>query len=159
MTSGIHLVDRILWLMRASVREVEGYFRSSFLGGPVEDEAMMQMTLSNDVAAQIVFAWLPYPHPVVCRLEIYGTQGSLAVETWQGVTWITPQGRKTWDCYPSTMGHVEKVQRGINAEITEFVGSIRENRAPQASGEETLAAFRVVQDFLGRTPGGKSGRS
>jgi predicted dehydrogenase len=152
MTSGIHLVDRLLWLTGGSVSECSGYRRNLFLNSAVEDEAMMQLKLSNGVAAHIALAWLPFPHPVVCDLDIYGTQGSIHVHTWQGVELIGAEGKKSWECYSPGADHVQKVQVGINAEVAEFVDSIQKGRQPVSSAEETGPAFRVVCQFLRQTP-------
>ena len=98
-----------------------------FAGGPVAT-----LIMSFDVWAHT----LP-------RMEIYGTEGSLAVpdpNTFRGPVLLRREGAEAWSDIPLT--HSDKVERGIG--VADMASAIKRNRPHRASGELALHALEVM---------------
>lgn len=146
LSSGIHLVDRVLWFANEMADHVTGYGGSRLLREPVEDSAQMLLGFPSGRSAQLSFCLLSQPHPLVCDLEIIGTRGSVVIHTWQGYELRTAGGVLRKEIYRDEP-HADKVAIGIRAEIAEFCSAIREGRQPSPSVEESTRALRVVSGF------------
>jgi len=146
LTSGIHLVDRLQWFTGQNITHVAGQAGNPYFGASVEDAAQMQLHFRSGLAGQVTFAWMREPHPLVCDLELIGTKGSLIVHTWKGYELHTAQGSTVKNFYDKEP-HPQKVLVGVTGEVEEFLGSIRERRAPFPSAQESTEALKVVMTF------------
>ncbi len=146
LTSGIHLIDRVLWFAGEAPEAVLGTGGNRFLHQPIEDHAQMLLRFPSGRAAQLTLAFLDEPHPLVCDLELIGTRGSITVHTWSGYELHTASGTERVQTY-NQEPHTEKVLAGLRGEIAEFCSAIRENRPPRPPVEENLQAMRVIDAF------------
>lgn len=146
LSSGVHLVDRVLWFANRVPTTVSGFTSNRMLGGEVEDTAQMSLGFDAHCAAQLLFGWLAEPHPLVCDLELTGTRGSIVVHTWQGYETRNAKGVTQYPIY-TTESHQEKVLVGLRGEISEFCDAVREGREPWPSVRETTRAIQVVESF------------
>jgi UDP-N-acetyl-2-amino-2-deoxyglucuronate dehydrogenase len=146
LSSGIHLVDRVMWFLGEMPVTVSGYVNNRLLGQAVEDSAQMSLGFSRGRSAQITFGLLPTPHPLVCDLELIGSEGSIVVHTWQGYEHRTAAGIDRHITYTSE-SHPEKVLAGVCAEVKELCTAIVEGREPRPSAEESTRALRVIETF------------
>lgn len=146
LTSGIHLVDRLRWFTDQRITHVAGYSGNPYFSMSVEDAAQMHLRFESGLAAELTFAWMREPHPLVCDLELIGTKGSLIVHTWKGYELHTAGGSRVKEVYQDEP-HPQKVLVGVIGEMTEFVNSIRERRSPSPSAEESAEALQVIMAF------------
>lgn len=146
LSSGIHLVDRVLWFLGETPCAVSGGASAAMLHREVEDCAQMSLSFPSGRRAQISFALLAEPHPLVCDLEVIGTRGSVVVHTWSGYEHRSAAGVKRRDSYTGE-SHPEKVLKAVRAEIEEFRAAIEEGREPSPSAEESTQAVRVIEEF------------
>jgi predicted dehydrogenase len=159
MNQGIHLVDLLVWYMGDPV-EVQAY--ADTLGRDIEVEDTLAATLRfADGAVATVTATTTaapgFPH----RIEIYGTDGGIQIEG-------EAVGR--WELADPAKATVEPPQVGVPAQagagsdprgiaptghvalFRDFIGALRENRAPQVDGAEgrrSLAAVLAVYRAAG----------
>ncbi len=155
LSSGIHMVDRVLWFAGEVPTAVSGTTSHAFFRRDVEDAAQMNLRFASGRTAQIAFGFLPQPHPLVCDLELTGTKGSIVVHTWQGYEHRTAAGVKVHHIYESE-SHAEKVSVGLKGECEEFRDAIREGRDPRPSVEESTRALRVILGFYRAAETGKT---
>ena len=159
LSSGVHLVDRVLWFLGEFPNAVSGYMQKRFLNACVEDAAQMSLGFPSGRSAQISFGLPAEPQLLVCDLELIGTRGSLIVNTWRGFE-LRRNGTSTYHAGYTSETHQEKVLRGLMGEVEEFCAAIQEDRDPRPSVEESTRAFRVVMAFYrtasSTTPGSKS---
>jgi predicted dehydrogenase len=153
-TSGIHLVDRVVWFMNEAPDRVVGVAGNQFLQQPIEDAAQMLLLFPSGRSAQLSFGFLKEPHPLVCDLEVIGTRGSVVVHTWQGYKVRTAAGVQRKEIYRDEPHH-EKVLIALTAEIREFCDAIREGRKPDPSVEESTRALRVAAAFYRSVQSGR----
>lgn len=146
LSSGIHLVDRVLWFAGEMPASVTGIGASRFLKQPIEDAAQMFLRFPSGRSAQLSFALLAEPHPLVCDLELIGDRGSIVVHTWRGYELRTARGNECKEIYRDEL-HADKVLAGLRGEIAEFCAAIREGRPPNPSVEESTRALRVISVF------------
>jgi len=146
LSSGIHLVDRVMWFLGEMPVTVSGYVNNRLLGQAVEDSAQMSLGFSSGRCAQISFGLLPNPHPLICDLELIGTQGSIVVHTWHGYEYRSAAGIDRHITYTSET-HPEKVLAGVCAEVKELCTAIIEGREPRPSAEESTRPLRVIEMF------------
>jgi len=146
LSSGIHLVDRVLWFADEMPESVTGAGASRFLNQPIEDAAQMFLRFPSGRTAQLSFALVAEPHSLVCDLELIGTRGSIVVHTWRGYELRTAGGCQSKDIYRDEP-HIDKVLVGLRGEVAEFCRAIREGRPPNPSVEESTRALRVISAF------------
>lgn len=146
LSSGVHLVDRVMWFLGAQPTSVSGYAGNKLLGQPVEDSAQMSLGFPGGQSAQIMFGLLSEPHPLVCDLELIGTRGSIVVHTWQGYEYRSAAGSGYHASY-TTETHPEKVLAGMCAEVEELCAAIHQNRHPSPTAEESTRPLRVIAAF------------
>ena len=146
ISSGIHLVDRVMWFLGEMPVTVSGYVNNRLLGQAVEDSAQISLGFSGGRSAQITLGLLPNPHPLVCDLELIGTKGSIIVHTWQGYECRSALGIDHHTTYTSE-SHPDKVLAGVCAEIKELCTAIIEGREPCPSAEESTRPLRVIETF------------
>jgi predicted dehydrogenase len=146
LTSGIHLIDRLCWFTGDDVEMVAGAAGNPYFGEDVEDAAQIFLRFRGGCSAQITMAFLREQHPLLCDLEVIGTQGSIVVHTWQGYEIRNGSGRHERIFYTSEP-HAAKVQVGVDGEVKEFCQSIIENRAPWPSAQESTRALEVVMSY------------
>ena len=156
LSSGVHLVDRVLWFLGKTPSSVSGFVSNRMLAGEVEDTAQMSLNFDG-CSAQITFGWLAHPHPLVCDLELIGTRGSIVVHTWQGWELRGPEGVRHHPIYTSEP-HQVKVIAGLRDEILEFCNAVREGRIPWPPVEETSRAVRIVESFYEAAQSGETVR-
>jgi predicted dehydrogenase len=146
LSSGVHLVDRVLWFLDEMAVSVSGFANNRFLNQQVEDSAQMTLGFQSGRSAQITFGLTPEPHPLVCDLELIGTRGSIVVHTWNGYDVRSGTGTRQHTLYTSET-HREKVLVGVSGEVRELCAAIAEGRRPRPSMEESTRPVRVIEAF------------
>jgi UDP-N-acetylglucosamine 3-dehydrogenase len=146
LSSGIHLVDRVMWFMGELPACVFGSASNPFFGRDVEDAAQIALGFPSGRSAQITCGFMSQPHPLVCDLQVIGTAGSVIVHTWQGYEYHSSAKTEVRAIYTSEP-HIQKVLVGLHGEVEEFCGAIRDGREPRPSAEESTRALRVVEAF------------
>jgi predicted dehydrogenase len=146
LSSGVHLVDRVLWFLDEMPVSVSGFINNRFFNQQVEDSAQMTLGFESGRSAQITFGLFPEPHPLVCDLELIGTRGSIVVHTWSGYEVRSAAGTRQHDVYTSET-HREKVLVGVSGEVRELCAALSEGRRPRPSIEESTRPVQVIEAF------------
>jgi predicted dehydrogenase len=144
LTSGIHLIDRVIWFAGEMPQWLVASGGNRFLNQAVEDAAQLFLSFPSGRTAQISLGLLAEPHPLVCDLELIGTRGSIVVHTWRGYELRTSRGTERHDVYADEP-HTDKVVVGVRGEVAEFCSAIQERRPPRPPVEESTRALQVVQ--------------
>lgn len=146
LSSGIHLVDRVLWFAGDRVEAVWGSASNPFFGESVEDCAQMSLRFAAGKSAQLSFGLLREPVPLTCRLTAIGTEGMIVVDTWQG--WeIHSTGRSEVHRLYTHETHQHKVLVGLEREVREFLAAIAQGRKPFPDASESVRALELVAAF------------
>jgi predicted dehydrogenase len=146
LSSGIHLVDRVIWFAAEMPDWVVGAASSAFLREPIEDAAQMFLHFPSGLTAQLSFGLMAEAHPLICDLELIGLRGSIVVHTWKGYELRTGRGIERTDIYHDEP-HTDKMVVGLRAEIAEFCQALAAGREPQPSAGASMRAFQVVNAF------------
>jgi predicted dehydrogenase len=142
MDHTVHVVDILRWYMSAEVTEVyaeiDNLFQPDRLN--VDTAGLLMLTFDNGVFATLDTSW--------SRPSFYPMWGNVKIDL------ITENGVIRSDYFNQKLTVYEgKQQRPIwhtwgsnpdQAMLEEFVSGIREGRAPSITGEDGLAALRVV---------------
>jgi UDP-N-acetylglucosamine 3-dehydrogenase len=146
LTDAVHLVDRLRWFTGDEVVAVAGSMGNPFFHASVDDLGQMFLQFRSGISATVTVTFMRWPHPVVCDLQVLGTEGSLTVHTWKGYDLFTPRRtvhKVVYTCEP----HSEKVLVGIKGEFEEFYKSISENRTPWPSAEDSIKAMTILDAY------------
>jgi len=159
INQGIHLVDLLVWYMGDPL-EVQAQAKTLHRNVEVEDTLVATLRFANGALATITAtttATPGFPH----RIEIYGTQGAIQVESdvlghWQvadpdKATVKAPQVGAAADAGAGSdprgiapTGHI--------AIVRDFIHALREDRAPLVDGVEgqrSLAAVLAIYQAAG----------
>ncbi|MGI9421682.1 MAG: Gfo/Idh/MocA family protein [Hyphomicrobiaceae bacterium] len=125
---GTHCLDQILWFMTPTcgdVVDVRSIISRSVWGGPNDETALITMRFESgataDLCSSVVFA-------APTRFELYGSKGYALGE---GTVGTTGEGTLSNASGPIGYDYVDCYR----AEIEDFAGAVRDNRAPEADGE------------------------
>jgi predicted dehydrogenase len=91
---------------------------------------------------------------LVCDVRVIGTEGGLTVHTWEGYTLNNAQGTVRKVFYTNEP-HPEKVLVGLVGEVEELYSSIRNNRPPNPTPEESARALEIVLAYYRAAETGK----
>jgi UDP-N-acetylglucosamine 3-dehydrogenase len=146
LTDAVHLVDRLRWFTGDEVVAVAGSMGNPFFRSSVDDFGQMFLRFRSGISAQVTVTFMAWPHPVVCDLQVLGTLGSITVHTWKGYDLFTSTRTLSKAIY-TTEPHSEKVLVGIKGEVEEFYKSIRGNRTPWPSAEDSIRAMAILDAY------------
>jgi predicted dehydrogenase len=148
---GSHVVDLVLWLVRAPLEAVSCLERRRLLQGmgiPTADFYHASLEFAGGVVARIENSWiLPEGGPTVFELtaEIVGSKGKLDIDTARAGSLARSTGGRY--LYPDSYGLVEVGGRmsgfGVAA-IDHFIRCVLEEREPEVSAASSLEVTRVV---------------
>jgi predicted dehydrogenase len=140
MYGGIHALDRMLWLLETHAVSVTARSHNYAGFGDVEDGLAALVELANGASAALFENSPPYGRPGGWSTEIFGSEGSLRIQTgaWVELTTST----RSFVLESKDEGH-------FGREIDEFVNALIEGReptVPAAVGRETLALALAIYD-------------
>ncbi|HEU4672241.1 MAG TPA: Gfo/Idh/MocA family oxidoreductase [Candidatus Limnocylindrales bacterium] len=147
MHDGVHLVDRLAWLLGSPVVEVFGRTTSYARGiDGVEDGGVAVLRFASGALATLFVneATFPIrsdapsvPMPGRCELEIHGARGSIRYRTWHELI-VDLAGEPS-----RTIAYGDG--RELDREIAEFVTAVDQGRPPSVGGAEGRRGIAVVQ--------------
>ncbi|MER3404458.1 MAG: hypothetical protein C4289_04235 [Chloroflexota bacterium] len=163
MDNGVHAADRLRWWLGDEVAWVAARTGRAIALVEGEDHGVAFLAFRHGIVAIMVIehrqlaqvmklafeaVWkcgltleqaLAVPKAAsACYAEFIGSEGVLHVDTWQRLR-ITTRGRP-WEEVPLP----QDAPDGFDAEIAEFVGAIRQGRAPAVTGEDGRAALEII---------------
>lgn len=148
LDQGVHIID-LIRRFGGEITRVEGSTLTAFWDVDVEDNAFALFRTDRGVTAQMHVSWTNWRN--VFSFEVFGRAGYLAVNGLGGsygaetLEWgrRRPEGVRpdieTFS-YPAEDG-------SWTAEWAEFRAAIAEGREPSGSGEDGLAANRVIEEL------------
>ncbi len=147
MHDAVHLVDRLSWLIDSPIVEAFGRTTSYARGiDGVEDGGVAVLSFASGAVASLFVNQSTYPlradapsvpMPGRCELEIHGPLGSIRYRTWHELI-VDLAGQPS-----RTVSGMERDE--MRREIDEFLGAIREDRAPSVGAREGRDGIAVVQ--------------
>lgn len=149
--NGVHLLDRVLWLF-GGLDDVA--YEDDAFGDGFESNARLTGSLrigGRDVPARMDFSW---SHRLRRSIRVVGERGTLEAATSdpdiltlhrdsrRGPMEMRIVCSRSWD----PLGH-------YRAQLDDFIGAVRERRAPFVSAESSLQALEVIETaYARRTP-------
>lgn len=147
MHDGVHLVDRLAWLIGSPVVEVFGRTTTYARGiEGVEDGGVAVLRFANGALGSLFVNEATYPlradaasvpMPGRCELEVHGTTGSIRYRTWHELI-VDIAGEPN-----RTIAYGDG--RELDREIAEFAAAVRAGRAPSVGASEGRRGIAVVQ--------------
>lgn len=142
--TGIHAVDRLLWLVQASPRRVRAATRRFADSAQVEEAVAALLEFDNGAMATLTVNGPTYPcGRTGWRSEIYGTEGVIRLRARQSVEIAGTRLVERVDVrdWAAQEGEHYNFRRQAKA----FVEAIRHGRPPPISGEAGLSALTACQ--------------
>lgn len=145
--AGVHNIDLILWLMDAKPVRLYAEMDSFIHKNGFIDNVCLVMRLSNGVIANMVESYtMPQkmPHGVDRKIEIFGTDGVLAVDMMKQPL-VTCTNDIYWFEDTLTWPLINDEMRGaVREELREFARCIIEGREPEANGAAGRLSLEVA---------------
>ncbi|HEY2518392.1 MAG TPA: Gfo/Idh/MocA family oxidoreductase [Polyangiaceae bacterium] len=155
MNQGIHGIDLLQWLM-GGVREVAAFTTTrAHPGIEVEDTAVASLVFRSGALGAIEGTTGAWPGERI-RIEISGTEGSAVLEDETLSAWRFRSPRSEDDEIRAAFGPQDTDgpggatdpkaidSEGHRRQFEDFVGALRDRRAPQVDGAEGRAAVAIV---------------
>ncbi len=148
MHDGVHMVDRLAWLIGSPIVEVYGRTTTYARAIPgVEDGGVAVLAFASGALASLFVNEARYairadaatvPMPGRMELEIHGLRGTIRYRTWHELV-VDVDGEPTRSIVRHGSGDE------MAAEIDEFVAAVREGRSPVVGAAEGRRGIAVVQ--------------
>jgi len=167
MDMGIHCIDLIQYITGCKAKKVTGFSGNKTFKYEVEDSASLVMELDNGAYAYVDSNFNIPDAAARCRLEIYGTKGSLLAE---GTIGQVEGGKVETFFSDDSLGYNAIQNRGNESaselksdfgnmytkEIVSFGKSILNNKPLEVPADDAVQAQKIVQALyeaskLGRT--------
>lgn len=135
---GTHCLDQIRWFLtpeHGEVAEMTSVIGRDVFKGPHDETALLNFRFEGGATAQLCSSVL-FDAPR--RMEIYGTRGHAICEETLG-----PTGGGTITTHEGPLGFQQNDP--YVGEVEDFVGAIRENRAPEVDGEEGMRNVELLE--------------
>ena len=145
LTSGIHLIDHVVFVTGQTLSFESACLRSTRRLGDIEDVAAFSLRLANGSPVQILLCWRAEDNALEGDLNIVGTRGTLSVQIWNGWKLVGASGSKSHACFDDSQTIPDRARVGMKGAILEFVNAVRERRDPEPRAEETLVSQRFIE--------------
>jgi len=156
MDMGVHCIDLIQYITGSKVRKVAGFSGTHIFGYEVEDSSSTLLELENGAYAYIDANFNIPDAAARCRLEIYGTRGSMLAE---GTIGQVEGGRLDIVLSDDSLDYDAQQERvdvrpvDVNfefgnmyaKEIESFGRSILNGAPPEVPGEDAAQVQRVIE--------------
>jgi predicted dehydrogenase len=149
MHDGVHLVDRLAWLIGSPIVEVFGRTTTYARGiDGVEDGGVAVLRFASGAIASLFVNQSTYPlradspsvpMPGRSELEIHGSRGTVRYRTWHELVVDLADEPSVTSAYGDG--------RELDREIAEFVAAIRDARPPSVGAAEGRRGIAVVQSI------------
>lgn len=135
MYGGIHAIDRLRWLLRDEVAQVNARAHNYAKFGDVEDGIVAMLGFAGGSTAALFANSPPYGRPGGWATEIFGDEGAIRIQTGEWLELTSPSASYT--LASSDDLHFER-------EIAEFVTAVETGRAPSVSADDGRASLAVA---------------
>ncbi|THE13611.1 Gfo/Idh/MocA family oxidoreductase [Bacillus timonensis] len=147
----VHVVDIMRWFTGAEVKEVYAEIGNVYINHQIDDCGILTMEFTNGMFATLDCSWSrnsAYPTWGDVTMEIIGTNGTLKIDAFsQKFDFYSNQEGVNW------IGWGDDMDTGL---IEDFIASVREGRAPLATGHSGMKAVEVAlaayQSFEKKAP-------
>ncbi len=135
--AAVETIDQVLWLHGGRVAEALARHDA------VNDLTVAIVTFADGVAATLTFA--PASGPVFNSIEVIGDAGRVRSDWATGTMTVESATSHEFDV-PTTLQLADVTAGSMyEAELREFVGAIRNARAPAAAGQDAVRALAVFE--------------
>lgn len=156
MDMGIHCIDLLRFMSGLEAKEVTAFTSNQIFDYEVEDAASVIMRMNNGALAYVDAAFNIPDDAAVCKLELYGTggsvflQGSLAQdETGEGVLILT-DSNKGYDAQQNRVNAENTVLSAESGnlytkEIAAFADAVLNNSSVPVTATDAICAQSIVE--------------
>ncbi len=138
--TGVHALDRLLWLVDAPLRHVQAAVRSYTSSAPVEEAIAALLEFANGAVATLAVNGPTYPCGATgWRSEIYGTAGVIRIQARQTVEIASSRLVQQKDVRDVAIAHGEHYNFRRQAQA--FVEAIRQGQPSPITGQTGLAVL------------------
>ena len=148
---GVHEADALRWLTGAEVERVYADYRTYGTPPPVDLSAMVQITMSDGVMAQVLMTY-ETPQPGLAPNDwtrVIGSKGIIEADHYGVVRVGDEAGWRVAGEQPAFdfLGDYLDPRRlaGFAAQVQDFAGAIVDGREPLVSGADGRAAVEIVE--------------
>jgi len=148
LTNGIHMLDRVSWLLGQALTFHSGAAGRTQALGDVEDTASMQLTLADGTPVALLASWIKRAGASDDELTVYGTGGTLRVWSWRG--WrFEPAGMpaEPHENYKASDDLHDRIRIGMEGQMDLFASAIRGETTDYPTPEQILASQEIVHRF------------
>ena len=145
LTSGIHLLDHVAWIMGSPLSLQGAQFGYSQALGDIEDTAAFFLTSDDGTPVHLTLGWRSEGKSLQGSLCCHGTQETLQVDCWGGWKIETGSGCQQRSCFDEGTSIAERALVGMTSALKEFLAAIRETRCPNPSADESLVSQRIIE--------------
>ncbi|MEW5977688.1 MAG: Gfo/Idh/MocA family oxidoreductase [Acidobacteriota bacterium] len=145
LTSGIHLIDHVAWIVGKPLSLRSAWFGCSQALGDVEDTAVFSLTAGDDTPVQVLLNWRREGQDLEGEITLYGTRGTLRVDCWGGWKLQAAQSLRQQDCFAKGSSIAVRALVGMRAALEEFVAAVSQGRRPDPRPEESLVSQRLIE--------------
>lgn len=156
MDMGIHCIDLLQYISGTKAREVTGFAHTQTFSYNADDSSAIVMRMDNGALAMVDAAFNIPDAAAKCRLEIYGTKGSMLAE---GTIGQVEGGQVQVMLTDSTLGYDAAQNRGgetfvdmpyvpgnmYTKEIESFSNAIIKGTEPEVTAEDGIFVQRIVE--------------
>jgi UDP-N-acetylglucosamine 3-dehydrogenase len=150
LTSGIHLLDHISWILRAELNLNSACFGYKQELGTVEDTASFSLEAKNGIPVHVLTCWRKQGGGLDGQLAIIGSRGKLLVWPWNGIR--LEKGNEVHEkrFFQEGKSIAERALTGITGAVQEFVSAIRQQRPPVPEPLESLRSQALIEQAYSR---------
>ena len=155
LENGIHAVDRLCWFFDDRVAEVTASVGGYTMKTDTEDNGIAFLRFTRGGIAAIVQSVSPGDH-LDCDLELFGTKGTIKINTWKGYSLSNSETSLTRQCRSSMINLWDGITEGIITEVADFIDCIKKNKTPSVSIDDGVHALSVVMAIYTASKTGKT---
>ena len=156
MDMGVHCIDLLRFMSGLEAKEIVSLKGNQIFKYEVEDAASVIMKMENGALAYVDAAFNIPDEAAVCKLEIYGTggsvflEGSLAQDEAGEGTLIFTDSNKGYDAQQnrSRVESTKLLGKGGNLytkEIDAFVDAVLNDKTPPVTADDAIKAQKIVE--------------
>ena len=156
MDMGVHCIDLLRFMSGLEAKEIVSLKGNQIFKYEVEDAASVIMKMENGALAYVDAAFNIPDEAAICKLEIYGTggsvflEGSLAQDEAGEGTLIFTDSNKGYDAQQnrSRVESTKLLGKGENLytkEVDAFVDAVINDKTPPITADDAIMAQRIVE--------------
>jgi predicted dehydrogenase len=154
ITNVIHMLSRINYLFDQAPTFINGQAFQLYQWGDIEDTALMQLKLNDDIAVHLHASWprCEVESKFIEEMKVYGSKGILKVQAWEGYEFTSYDNENlSYKPYDSKSNLEERTQLGMNNVLANFIQGVLTKKKNIKMLENVLCAQQIIGVFYKET--------